>query len=180
MTYKFSLSHNEQNYLVANRLHFWATLRSKKTLRAIAIVAGLYFLLGIGATYLDNGQFTAIWVFSLFGIAIGASIAVLIVCYAIGYAFLPRRTRKLFEQQKLYHCDQNFEVTDDALLVSSTLFNTTLPYGHAYKWAENSKMFLLYHSEMTFQFFPKGEVPVEAIQAIKTKLVALDCPGQEF
>jgi hypothetical protein len=66
------------------------------------------------------------------------------------------------------------------LIVSSELFTTRLPYSHAHKWMENDKIFLLFHSDITFQFFPKDEVPAEAIDAIKAKLVAAGCPGRSF
>lgn len=180
MRYTFTFRQNEHNYLVANRLRYWGTLKTRKTLYVIATVAGFYLLIGGVVTFANNTEFSLLSILSLVGIAMSASLAILILCYAVSYALLPSRTRKLLAQQKLLHLDQHFEITENSLNVSSDLFNTTVPYTVVYKWAENSKTFLLYHTDMTFQFFPKDEVPAQAIEMIKAQLIAVGCPGKEF
>jgi hypothetical protein len=180
MNYEFSLLHNEQNYLAANRLHFWATVRSKKGLRAVAFIWVIYFILGLGAMLINHDKFDGLQLIKIAGIALALGAVVLVACYAIGYFTLGYRTRKLFAQQKLFHIRQDFTVTEEALLVSSELFNTTLPYGHAHKWAENASTFLVFHSDLTFQYFPKDEVPLDAISMLRTKLIAANCTGRSF
>jgi hypothetical protein len=180
MNYEFSILHNEQNYLAANRLHFWASVRSKKSLRTLAFIWIIYLALGLGIGFLEYGKLDGLQLIMILGISLTAGAAVLVPCYAIGYFSLGYRTRKLFAQQKLLHVKQDFKVTEEALLVSSELFNTTLPYGHAHKWAENSATFLVFHSDLTFQYFPKNEVPLDAIEMLRTKLIAANCPGRSF
>jgi hypothetical protein len=180
VSHKFTLTQTAHSYLAANKLYYRSSLMSLKTVKMVLIISLFYLILGLGITYLNNQGLTPFWILKSLGVAVGVSIAVVFVCYFIGYLFLPYRTQKLFEQQKLHHLEQNFDVTDDALIVSSELFNARLPYSHAYKWAEDKGTFLLFHSDITFQFFPKDEVPANAIATIKANLMASNCPGREF
>ncbi len=177
MSEKFSFTLTQQQYLNANKLYFWSSLRSAKSARSLGWLTGLYFIVGMIVMYFEQQLLDAAEIFRIAAIAFAGAFVVLFVCYLVAYLMLPRRTRKLFAQQRLLHLPQNFEITDNAILLESELYNTKVPYDLVFKWAENSAVMAVYHSDQTFQIFPKDIVPASAIDAIRANLIVAGRPG---
>jgi YcxB-like protein len=178
VSFKFSVRYDEQNYLEANRLHFWSNVRSLKGLRSLAWLFGIYFVLGLIVIILDEVAINGGEILRISVIALAGGVAVLLFCYAFGYVMLPRRTRKLLAQQKLLHEDLHYDVTDEILNVTSPLSTTKLPYDRAHKWAEDSRVFLIYLSDNSFLYIPLESTKVSAINMIRASLVAAGISGR--
>jgi YcxB-like protein len=178
VNYKFSVRYDEQNYLAANRLHFWSNLRSLKSLRTVAWLFGLYFVLGLVMSILDEVKIDGWAILRLTIISLTASAAVLLFCYAFCYLNLARQTRKLLTQQKFMQEDLQYDASDALLSVTSVLSNTKLPYDMAHKWAENSRVFLIYLSDQSFLYVPKEQMHADAIDMIRKNLVAANISGK--
>jgi YcxB-like protein len=180
MTHKFSYQLIEPDYIAANRLNFWVWVKSKKALRFIAIVGVIYAGLGAAFAFSDGMSLSAANIVKIVGIALLASIGVLTICSALGYAYLPRRTRKLMVQQKAHHLPIDYQIDADALAWKSELTDTRLPYNIAHKWAENGDIFLVYHSDMTFNVIAKGAAGKQAIDDLRDGLKKAGIKGSSL
>jgi hypothetical protein len=176
----FTVTLTEKHHLDANRLHFWNGVKSKQFIWALLRLTVLYLAVAIAATYLSRGSLNdANWVeIGLIG-SVGGP-AVLVLCYVIGYATLPRRSNRLFEQQKILHYPAEYSVSDHALHTKNNISEMSLPFGHALKWLENENFFLVYHTENSFQIIPTEFVPTAMLRDIRAKLVAAGCPGRRL
>jgi hypothetical protein len=180
MTNTFTVTLTEKHHLEANRLHFWSGVKSKKFIWALLRLTVLYLAIAIAATYLNRGSLNgANWIEIVLIGTVGGS-AVLILCYIIGYATLSRRSKRLFEQQKMLHDPAEYSVSDHALHAKTKLSEIALPFGHALKWLENGNFFLIYHTDNSFQILPAEFVPTEMLGHIRAKLVAAGCPGRRL
>jgi hypothetical protein len=170
MTYKFSYQLTEPDYIAANRLNFWEWVKSRKALRFIAIIGLIYAGLGAVFAFSDGMIFSLMNVTKIMGFALSASVVVLSICLVIGYAFLPHRTRKLIAQQKAHHLPLDYQISPDALAWKNELTETRLPYKMAHKWAENDRIFLVFHSDITFNVIAKGVAGKQAIDDLRDGL----------
>jgi hypothetical protein len=170
MTHKFSYQLIEPDYIAANRLNFWVWVKSKKALRFIAIVGVIYAGLGAAFAFSDGMPLSAANIGKIAGIALLASIGVLTICSALGYAYLPRRTRKLMVQQKAHHLPMEYLIDTDALAWKNEITDTRLPYQFVHKWAENDRIFLVYHSDMAFNVIAKDVAGKQAIDDMRDGL----------
>ncbi len=116
-------------------------------------------------------------VLGAFCLAIVTAIAMTIACFGIGYALLPRRSRKLFEQQKIAHQTHEYIITNEAMTTSGALGSVTMPYALVYRWLESDKMFLLMQSEAIFYVLPKDVAGSDAIDCLRDGLQAAHIPG---
>lgn len=178
MSYKFSVCYDEQNYLAANRLHFWSTAKSFKFLRALAWLVGVYFILGLSVMLINAVPLSAKEILRITAIALAAGAAVLLFGYTLWYFMLPRRTRKLLAQQKLLHEVMQFDVNDEMVEIVSQLLTTKLPYDRVHKWAENSDVFLIYLSDQSFLYVPSEAAHTGAVNMIRANLIAAGISGK--
>ena len=177
MNHQFAFTMTEATYLQANRLHFWFSARNGKFLWVFGWIISVYFALDVATNYIDEVPLREMDWLNYGGMVVFCILAILF-CYGLGYWLLPRQTRKLFAQQKLLHSVQNVMVTEEAIIISSDLTTTKLPYAMAHKWLENSEMFLVYLTDRSFHFFPVRVVDSDAIDAIRANLIAAGCPGR--
>jgi hypothetical protein len=160
----------EGTYLEANRLNYWLRLKTSKVLRiwGIANLTALFVSIGCAFIFADQpstrSTFEAISAVLAFW-AVGA-----LILGCISYLMLPRSTKKLLAQQKLFREFQNYEAADESFNMTSTYSDTRLPYHMAFKWAENDKVFLIYHSVMTFNIISKEAAEPSAIDYLRSKL----------
>ncbi len=170
MTHKFSFMVTQNMYLEANRLNYWLRLKSSKSFKILmsTIIAALIISLACRFIFADQPSMKstsetilailAFWVVGIF-----------ILGY-ISYLMLPRLTKKLFDQQKLFREFQNYEATHESFNMTSAYSDTRLPYHMAFKWAENDKVFLIYHSVMTFNVISKEAADQPAVDYLRSKL----------
>lgn len=170
MTSKFSFILTESLYLEANRLNYWVRVKSSTFFKVwcVAVCVALVVSFGCIFAFANQPYFRKIAVVVTGSLA--AWMVATIILALVSYMILPRQTRKLLSQQKLLQSHQNFEITDDSLNMTNEYSNATFPYHFALKWAENGKVFLVYHSDMTFNLISKDDAGINAIDDLRNKL----------
>ena len=123
-----------------------------------AIVGTLLLLLLLWAIYhtwqeaIETGEYSiSFWIFIGF------------IIYLIGYffVFIPLQARRIFKQQKAFHIPFTIFFNDNGIDSKSDLGDVNIPWSHIIRWKENDKLFLLYHSDVIFQFIPKRLIAEE-------------------
>ena len=136
------------DYIAANALH----CRGQYVRLFIGMVVGyLVVVLGMSAV-LDRSLPEPVG----FGIGLAAIVAlggVWLLCAR--FVLLPTRSRRIFRQQKNLH--QPFQITwdDETMATTATSGHNTTPWQDFLKWRENTKLFLLYRSDVMFNLIPK-------------------------
>ncbi len=180
MNHHFSYQLIEPDYIAANRLNFWEWVKSRKALRLIVIVGLIYAGIGCGLAFSDGIRISPANIAKISAIALFASISILTIFMALGYAYIPRRTRKLMAQQKAHHLRIDYQINDDTLAWKNELSDTRLPYNLVYKWAENEHIFLVYHSDMTFNVIAKDAAGTQAIDDLRDGLKKAGIKGRSL
>lgn len=180
MTCQFQTRLTEQQYLLANRLNYRETLQSYKLLKLVAWLTTLYCVVFFGIDYLKGRSLTGTHLLHGSALAVAGAIGGILFCVVVSYLSLPMRTRKLFQQQKLLHSALDYEVGEEAVTCVGPHTTTDMPYGLVYKWVENVDIFLIYHSDQTFQILPKADAPAQAIDLLREKLTAHNIPGRSL
>jgi YcxB-like protein len=178
VNYKFSFELTDELYLQASRLNFWYAIKSAKAFKIWAIGISVYALMALAVLYFFDGDYGFSDVLEISIIAALAWLAITFCFAAISYFLLPRQSRKLLAQQKILQGIHCYEVSEDQIIFSNYQGNSRLAYDMAHKWAENSTVFLVYHSDRTFQILAKNAIPPAAIDLVRTKLIAAGRPGQ--
>ncbi len=133
------------DYVKSQFLH----LRPKPIWKIVGMLLLLLLLWALYHTWkeaLETGEYsTSFWIF------IGC------IAYMIGYFFMyiPFQARRIFKQQKAFHTPFTVLFNDDGIDSKSDLGDVNIPWSHIIRWKENDKLFLLYHSDVIFQFIPK-------------------------
>lgn len=103
---------------------------------------------------------------------------VVIVLALLLYYFvaLPRRVRRLFEQQKALSAPFEHEITPDGLVSSNQYGRSTRPWAHFLKWKESRDILLLYVSDLQFVLIPKRFCTAEQLEALRAQLAQNHVP----
>lgn len=132
-----------EDYASALTLHSrWTKKRAWTTV--VAALAGLALMATFNRWLLVAGG-------GIVGGAVGGAIAY----EAARRLVLPRRSRKLFAQQKNLRRPVEFSWDAHGLAYISANGSGNTPWTDYVKWRENERMLLLYHSDALFQMLPK-------------------------
>jgi hypothetical protein len=132
------------DYLAATVLHTPRTLIIIPALGLFFVCLGAFDF----AMYFRTGDQSGITGLLIGGFLLATS------CYA-RYVALPRRTRRLFRQQKALQRPYEMVWDADEIRRTSETGNTRIPWSDILKWREGNRMFLLYLSDVTFYIIPK-------------------------
>ena len=136
------------DYIAANRLHTRMKWRSLPALGSF-----LCFILGY-AVFL-YGSWRAppnapLVMFVTFVVICG------IVIPPLSYLlYLPYKTRKVFREQKNLHYPMTVSWSETGFKVENQQGNATMPWTDFFKWSEDGRILLLYHSSRLFRMLPK-------------------------
>jgi hypothetical protein len=128
------------------------------------------FIVSLACTFIFTDQPNMKSTFETISAVLALWVVGTFILGCISYLMLPRLTNKLFGQQKLFREFQNYEAADDSFNMTSAYSDTRLPYHMAFKWAENDKVFLIYHSVITFNVISKEAAGQPAIEYLRSKL----------
>ncbi|HEY8699113.1 MAG TPA: YcxB family protein [Rhizomicrobium sp.] len=134
-----------EDYLMANRLHSrWVKQVAIFLVGAVVICAIPYFNNGI--VYFDSDVLLPVAIYIGF---------VTLVFAGSRYFYLPRRTRRLYWQQK--SMQRPFAMSWDEGFVSlqSEEYSARSPWSDYSKWREGEQIFMLYLSDIMFRIVPK-------------------------
>jgi hypothetical protein len=131
------------DYVSAQGLHCRWTRKAILALCAAVIVGALLLLIG--------GEYCVIIGAGLIGGAVGGGIA-----REFNRRFvLPRRSRRLFAQQKNLQRPLRFSWDEQGLAWVNESGSGRTAWSDYIKWRENERVFLLYLSDVMFQMLPK-------------------------
>ncbi len=87
------------------------------------------------------------------------------------YLLLPRRIRRIYQQQVDLQAPFSVQITPEALLFESEVGKSRRPWSDFVKWKENDDLLLLYYSDVLFTVLPKRIFTDEAqITQVRTAL----------
>ncbi len=137
-----SVAISSQDYLAALRLH-----RERLVKRQLLVLAALTFagLLAIAIGF----RFVGI-------VLIGAGVGGFIGEFVQSQFFLPRKVRRIYSQQASLKASHTYSWDEDSISISSETGYAKRPWSEYIKSLENDHLFLLYHSDIMFEMFPKS------------------------
>ena len=142
------------DYLNAQLLH----MKPNKTLRIINYVS--FSVMGLGSLW----GFYILYLFAIgewhsslssFLVVFLAPVTFAIVMPLYRFVFLPKLTKKIFNQQKELHAPFEMEITEVNLVASNEFGNSIRPWKNFTKWKESEELITLYHSDVLFTIIPK-------------------------
>jgi hypothetical protein len=136
------------DYVAANRLHTRMIWRRPRSLASFAFLIPAY----AGFLYLSwHAQPDT-------GLAIFISFVVIcaIAFPPLSYLlYLPYKTRKVFHEQKNLHYPMTMSWSDAGFKVENQQGSAVTPWQDFFKWGEDSRILLLYHSSRLFYMLPR-------------------------
>jgi hypothetical protein len=133
------------DYLAAQRVH-----RHKRGLkRALGFAFMIWYVALIVASAIATAGD------SRWGITLSILVAVGLVYLVQRFLLLPRRSRRIFGQQRNLQVPFRIEFSDVGVAARSETTISNHPWDHYLKWKEDPEYFLLYHSDVMFLILPK-------------------------
>ncbi|MDH5821984.1 YcxB family protein [Luteimonas sp. RD2P54] len=133
---------SSEDHLAALRLH------RKRAVRRLLLV--LAALAAAGAIAIAIGHVL------IGAIGIGAGVGGLIGEFVQSRFALPRRARKIYQQQASLRATYTYSWDADGLSASSEAGHVRRRWPDYIKLLESDRLFLLYHSDIMFEIFPKS------------------------
>jgi YcxB-like protein len=136
---------DQQDFISAQMLHTKVTRRQVLIWGACLVVSATLML------FLQRIPWLLVPCAGIFGGLIGA----LFTKTVYRWLFLPRRSAKLFQQQKSLRHEITYTWDAQNLRVENERGQGTIPWADYLKWRENERLFLLYQSDVLFNVLPK-------------------------
>ncbi len=92
------------------------------------------------------------------------------------FVALPRRVRRLYEQNKEMQAPFEHEITDSGLVTSNQYGSADRPWGDFRKWKQDKNTLLLYVSEIEFVLIAKRFCAAEQLEALRAHLAQNHVP----
>ena len=168
-----TVSFEPDDYLSAGRLHLAGGTRRM----VVGAAAGAAIAVAALMVYEGPSKFEASNLL-LAALVVGA--AALLVALLNGFrmlAVLPRRTRRIVQQQKNLHRPFDLWWDADTIFTKSANGDARIPWSDYLKWRENGRLFLLYRSDVLFQMFPKRAFPAAQIDEFRALARAKIAPA---
>lgn len=90
--------------------------------------------------------------------------------FAYNYVFLPRRVRRLFEQNKELGAPVEHEITPEGLITTNQYGNSNRPWSLFRKWKESKDLLMLYITDFQFILLPRRFFTDEQFAALHAYL----------
>jgi len=142
----------ESDYVSAVALN--SRLNARKAARYL-VVAGAVVAVALVAWIAD-------W-YPVLGGAVGGLVGGLVAYTLIRFVYAPWKARRIFRQQKSLQRPFELSWADTGLTSRDANGEYTTPWPDYTKWKEDSRVFLLYHSDALFQMVPKRSFPDDAM-----------------
>ncbi|MBK9431829.1 YcxB family protein [Sphingorhabdus sp.] len=167
MSGEISLAPTEEMLQSAYRTHYSA-LRKKQ------IVFYLVFggLVGLVLAAVDGFSSASHALKLILAMLLWALVVLVVIILLTRYWWLPRFTRRVFQQQSDLRHPFIVRWNDDAYETEIPSGKITTPWSDFYQWRRGKDILLLYRSEALFNFFPTtGEGMAEIADAIQGHLI---------
>ncbi|WP_447727904.1 YcxB family protein [Sphingomonas koreensis] len=161
---RFNLTADD--YVAAMRLHMTRAFYRNKLIKLAVIMGLLYAAL----VFFILGQWTWLYV----GIAVAAgTIAATVIMLGIAAAnhlLLPRRSRRIYTQQKSLHDEFEFSWDEAGFDLSTQSARSRHPWADFRHWAEGPDGIIVYQSDALFNMLPKRAFSEDTLADIRERL----------
>jgi len=168
VTYTYTVD----DFIAAQRLHAWQSYVSVKGLRALLILWAIYFGLAMLLTNLWPVSHPAI-----LAVATGAvTIAVAAGITGVNALLTPRRSRRLYQQQRALHEPFELRWSGESFELSSGSGSGRHPWNHFVKAVEDRHSLMLYQSDLLYNLVPKRVVDETSLASMRAALHGAGVP----
>ena len=95
-----------------------------------------------------------------------------LICIAVSYLLLPRRSRRIYRQQRSLRQEQRVAWDDSRLHWEGPGFTMDVPWSDYHRWHESRAEFLLYVNEQMPHFLPRRAMDEDQAADLRATLVA--------
>ncbi len=159
-TLRFNLTNDD--HVEASQLHAMRGSRG-----GLWILAAIIWLIYSALAFLAVGEWD--WQHAATSAGLGAAVAAVVVLLIYHYT-IPRRSRRIFAQQKSLQSEVEASWNEEALDLAAPSGRGKLLWGDFHKWTEGPNVILLYQSDAIFNLFPKRAFSEEALADIRGRL----------
>ena len=161
----------EADYISAVRANFLCALRRPRALRNFAIITALGGIAGVAIGLLDGLDGV------LAGLAGSAYGAVVWASICLGTLLLvPRRSARLFRQQRSIHRIFTYRWSDDGLECAFEANHLRTPWSEFSGYRDTGTAMLLYTNDSIFQFLPHRALDGEASRDLRDTVARMAVP----
>lgn len=164
----------QNDYVAAPRLHYRKQVLARKFWGRLTLVTFGIAIASALALSIFGVEFLEVVPIALFG-ATGGGIGLLIIVVG-NYLLLPRRSRRLFRQQRSLHRETTFAWDAISGCWSSDNGNSRTKWSDYHAWAEGSATILLYLNDQLFQFLPLRVFAQDQLEDLRATLCAAGVP----
>ena len=152
----------QADLLAAQRLSLVASLRTKRLLRTY-ILGALICGVGAGVLSWDDG-----WTAALSAALLGALFWVIFLSliYVSAYVQMPRRSRRVYAQQKSLQVPKQASWDAESLSLTSARGSYRFEWSDFLRIVENDAAILLFQSDALFNIIPKRALSAEQAASI--------------
>ena len=149
----------EADLIAANRLHFWSSLKWKRTVWSYALGALVFALVGTPLVGLDSDE----------GMVLGATLGLifwsllLTGILAVNYALIPPRSRRAFQQMKALQGQTDIIWSPERIQLQSMQGSTDLDWRDFVRITLGQDVTLLFQSDYLFNFIPTRALSTEQV-----------------
>ena len=164
MAGEISFTPSPEDYLAANRDWFRAMLGRRRYWITLAGGFSIGFLFG-GVVALPNDAPEVVGSGIVFGLGVLFVVGLLT---AISWAMLPRRTRRMYGQQKSLSRPWHYRWSEEALELNTIHAAVRVPWPDLYRWSDGRRALLFFNSEQTFYFIPLRVLTAEQADDLRS------------
>lgn len=160
MNRSVTISLTEEDFLASQRLHARSHLRDSIRSRGFVLAWLVLFAAAAGA-FLLLGLWNTATMLALAAAAIVLPLASILLAMLLNRILGPPAARRNFRQQPSLQQTIEFSWSDAGLKARSTRGESVMPWTEYWKWRQDPKILLLYHSDRLYQFIPKRALSPE-------------------
>jgi hypothetical protein len=95
---------------------------------------------------------------------------ILVGLFIFIWAYIPRRIRKVYEQQKELHLPYTMNLDEAGFHMKNEVGESNRPWNMFVKWKEDNNLIMLYHSDVLFSMISKRYLNEEALRFLHEQL----------
>jgi hypothetical protein len=95
---------------------------------------------------------------------------VLVGLFVFIWAYIPRRIKKIYEQQKELHLPYTMTLDETGFHMKNELGESNRPWNMFVKWKEDKNLIMLYHSDILFSMVSKRYLNEETLGFLHEQL----------
>lgn len=166
MTGSVTFTPSKADYVAAMRVHFVKQLTSRRFMVRMGLLGlGVWLAMTLFGLMLDDELLGASTIGFLSTISGVAGLAAVILA---NFLLLPRRSGRLYDQQKSLHREIEFRWNDDGTEWISENGNTRCPWPEYHRWTASRDVILLYMNDNFMHFIPRHVLGAAADDLVAT------------